>query len=115
MGTSGWLRGVEIVYGQHWYWYTTARILTIRESTLFYLPKDWIWSLALSEARSEFSGTGAEWRPGGMTPLGFPIAGRDEHQLAGNVFFPRVQRISRRSIRLGAFLLRPPGAVCATN
>jgi len=87
VGTSGWLRGVEIVYGQHWYWYTTARILTIRESTLFYLPKDWIWSLALSEARSEFSGTGAEWRPGGMTPLGFPIAGRDEHQLAGNVFF----------------------------
>jgi len=66
---------------------TTARILTIRESTLFYLPKDWTWSLALSEARSEFSGTGAEWRPGGMTPLGFPIAGRDEHQLAGNVFF----------------------------
>ncbi len=103
VGTSGWLRGVEIVYGQHWYWYTTARILTISESTLFYLPRDWTWSLALSEARSEFSGTGAEWRPGGMTRLGFPIAGRDEHRLGGNIFLARGTENFAQVDQIGSF------------
>jgi len=84
---SKFLRGVEIVYGQHWYWYTTARILTINETTLFYLPRDWTWSLGLTGARSHFSGTGAEWRPSGMTRLGFPITRWEERRLGGNVFF----------------------------
>ena len=79
------LRGVEIDYGQHWYWYTTARILTIHETTLFYLPHDWTWSLGLTGARSHFSST--EWRPSGMTRLGFPITRWDERRLGGNVFY----------------------------
>lgn len=81
------LHGWEIVYGQHWYWYTTARILTINETTLFYLPRDWMWSLRLTEARSHFSATGAAWRPSGMTRLGFPITNWEERRLGGNVFF----------------------------
>jgi tetratricopeptide (TPR) repeat protein len=84
---SKFLHGLEIVYGQHWYWYTTARILTVHETTLFYLPRDWIWSLGLTEARSHFSGTGAEWRPSGMTRLAFPITKREERRLGGNIFF----------------------------
>ncbi len=86
-GTNGLVRGWEIVYGQHWYWYTTARILTINGTTLFYLPKDWTWSLGLTGARSRFSGSGAEWRPSGMTKLGFPVAAWNERRLGGNVFF----------------------------
>ena len=81
------LHGLEIVYGQHWYWYTTARILTINEMTLFYLPHDWTWSVGLTGARSRFSGTGAEWRPSGLTRIGFPISGWEERRLQGNVFF----------------------------
>jgi tetratricopeptide (TPR) repeat protein len=81
------LRGLEIIYGQHWYWYTTARILTVNEMTLFYLPHDWTWSLGLTGARSHFSGTGAEWRPSGLTRLGFPISTWDERRLQGNVFY----------------------------
>ena len=81
------LRGVEFDYGQHWYWYSTARILTVNESTLFYLPRDWTWSLGLTGARSQFSGTGSEWRPSGVTRLGFPIAHLENHPLGGNVFF----------------------------
>jgi tetratricopeptide (TPR) repeat protein len=81
------LRGVEIVYGQHWYWYSTARILSINETTLFYLPRDWTWSMGLTGARSHFSGTGAEWRPSGMTRLGFPITKWEDRRLGGNVFF----------------------------
>jgi len=80
------LHGLEIAFGQHWYWYTTARILTINEMTLFYLPRDWTWSVGLTGARSRFSGTGAEWRPSGMTRIGFPISGREERRLQGNVF-----------------------------
>ncbi len=103
VGTSGWLRGMEIVYGQHWYWYTTARILTISESTLFYLPRDWTWSLSLSGSRSAFSGTGTEWRPAGMTRLGFPIAGRDEHQLGGNIFFAQGTESFAQVDQIGSF------------
>jgi tetratricopeptide (TPR) repeat protein len=87
VGTSGWLRGLEAVYGQHWYGYAMAWILTISETTLFYLPHDWTWFLSLSGARSAFSGTGAEWCPAGLTRLGFPIFGRDAHRLGGNIFF----------------------------
>jgi tetratricopeptide (TPR) repeat protein len=81
------LRGLEIVYGQHWYWYSTARILSLNETTLFYLPRDWTWSLGLTGARSHFSGTGAEWRPSGMTRLGFPITKWEDRRLGGNIFF----------------------------
>ena len=40
---------------------TTARILSIKETTLFYLPRDWKWSLAA--VQSHFSGAGVEWPP----------------------------------------------------
>ena len=81
------LHGLEIVYGQHWYWYSTARILTVNETALFYLPREWTWSLGLTEARSHFSGTGAEWRPSGMTRLAFPITKWEQRRLGGNLFF----------------------------
>jgi tetratricopeptide (TPR) repeat protein len=81
------LRGVEVVFGQHLYWYTTARILTINGTTLLYLPREWSWSLGWTAARSDFSDTGAEWRPSGMTRLEFPISAWDEHRLRGNLFF----------------------------
>jgi tetratricopeptide (TPR) repeat protein len=87
LGERGVVRGLEIVYGQHWYWYTTARILTINGTTLFYLPHEWTWSLGLIGARSHFSGTGAEWRPSGVTKLGFPMIRWDESRLSGNLFF----------------------------
>lgn len=87
LSRTRFLHGLELVYGQHWYWYTTARILTVNETMLFYLPRDWTWSLGLIEARSHFPGTGAEWRPSGMTRLGFPIANWEQRRLGGNVFF----------------------------
>jgi tetratricopeptide (TPR) repeat protein len=104
LGTRGPVRGIEMVYGQHWYWYSTARILTLNGSALLYLPKDWTWSLGLTGARSSFSGTGVEWRPAGVTKLGFPITNLNERRLSGNVFFAvgtenyaRVDQIGRFS------------------
>ena len=84
---AAFLHGLEIVYGQHWYWYSTARILTISETTMFYLPRDWTWSLGLTGAHNQFYGTDSEWRPSGMTRVGFPLASVQGHRVGGTVLF----------------------------
>ena len=93
-GDHGWrisedrvVRGVEVTYGEHWYWYSTARILTLNENTLVYLPKEWLWSLGLTGARSHFPGTGVDWKPSGLSRLTFPIRSWSVRRLSGNVFF----------------------------
>lgn len=93
-GDHGWrlsedcfLRGVELTYGQHWYWYATARVFAVNENTLVYLPREWTWSLALTGSRSHFSGTGVDWKPSGLSKMGFPIKNWGLRRLTGNVFF----------------------------
>ncbi len=86
-GETGFVRGVEFNYAQHWYWYQAARILTLNGTTLVYLPQDWTFTLAATGARSAFSGTGVEWRPSGLSRLGFPLAHWSDRRLSGNVFF----------------------------
>jgi tetratricopeptide (TPR) repeat protein len=86
-GETNFLRGVEFDYGQHWYWYQTSRILTLNGTTIVYLPRDFTLSLGATGVRSTFSGTGAEWRPSGITRLGFPLANWIERRLSGNIFF----------------------------
>jgi tetratricopeptide (TPR) repeat protein len=81
------VRGIEVVYGQHWYWYTAARILTTNETAIIYLPRDWTWSIGLTEARSHFSDTNVGWRPSGQTRLSVPLGHWSERKLSGNVFF----------------------------
>jgi tetratricopeptide (TPR) repeat protein len=84
---TNFLRGVEFDYGQHWYWYQMSRILTLNGTTIIYLPRDFTLSLGATGVRSTFSGTGAEWRPSGMTRLGFPLANWGEKRLSGSIFF----------------------------
>jgi len=81
------LRGVEFDYGQHWYWYQVARILSLSGTSILYFPAEWTFTLNATGARSAFSGAGAEWRPSGSARLGFPLAQRAEKRLSGNVFF----------------------------
>ncbi len=81
------VRGIEVIYGQHWYWYSTARILTATETAIVYLPRDWSWSIGLTEARSHFSDTNIDWRPSGLTRLNFPLAHWSQKELSGNAFF----------------------------
>jgi tetratricopeptide (TPR) repeat protein len=87
LSETGWIRGVEIDYGQHWYWYTTARILTLNEATTVYLPRDWMWSLRLTGARNVFSGTGVDWKPSGMSRLDFPLKSWAKSSLAGSILY----------------------------
>jgi hypothetical protein len=81
------LRGVEFVFGQHWYWYQSSRILTLSGTTIVYLPREWTLSLGATGARSAFSNSAAEWRPSGITRLGFPLAGWGAKRLSGSAFF----------------------------
>jgi tetratricopeptide (TPR) repeat protein len=87
IGETGLLRSMEFVYGQHWYWYTTARILAVNGSVILYLPNDWNWSLGITDARSAFSGTGTRWQPSGITRLEFPLAHLHDRSLSGNILF----------------------------
>jgi tetratricopeptide (TPR) repeat protein len=86
-GEATVLRGLEFDYGQHWYWYRAARILTLSGTAVLYLPRDWSFSLAATGARSAFSGTGAEWRPSGSMRVAFPLATGKTSQLSANIVF----------------------------
>jgi tetratricopeptide (TPR) repeat protein len=87
IGESDFVRAVEFAYGQHWYWYQASRILTLNGTTIVYFPQAWTLSLGATGARSAFPGTGAEWRPSGITRLGFPLASWDGKRLSGNILF----------------------------
>jgi tetratricopeptide (TPR) repeat protein len=84
---KSFVRGVELTYNQHWYWYRTARVLALTGVVLAYLPRDWTFSMSEIEARSDFPGLGAQWRPSELARLGFPIVQGEKKQLSGNVFF----------------------------
>jgi tetratricopeptide (TPR) repeat protein len=86
-GEMNFVRGVEFAYGQHWYWYQTAQILTLNGTASVYFPRDWMLILAATGAQSVFAGSGAEWRPSGFGRLAFPLANRGDKRLSGNIFF----------------------------
>ena len=84
---TGFARGLELSYGQHWYWYRGVRILALTGVTLVYLPREWTFSMGVTEAQSTFPNLGTQWRPSEIARLGFPIVRREEKGLSGNVFF----------------------------
>ena len=77
------VRGLEFNYHQQWYWFSTARVLVLTPSVIVYLPRDWMWQVAVTAARSSFPGIAPNWQPSGITKLTFPVVNR----LTGNVFF----------------------------
>lgn len=85
--SSHFFRGLELDYGQHWYWYRTARVFTLNETTRMYLPREWTWSLGVTGARSHFPDAGTGWRPSGFTKINFPITGGEQRHLGGNLFY----------------------------
>jgi tetratricopeptide (TPR) repeat protein len=97
------IRGFEIECMQHWYWYTTAQILTINETATVYLPDGWMWSLGFTAARSSFYGSGTGWRPSGMSRLNFPILGKSSPSLFGKLFFAAGTENFSRVDQIGHF------------
>jgi tetratricopeptide (TPR) repeat protein len=103
------IRGIEIIYGQRWYWYTTARILTTNETAIVYLPRDWTLSVGLTEARSHFSDTVIAWKPSGQTRLSVPLGQRSARELIGNVFFAVGTEDFAQVDQIGSFASRTYG------
>jgi tetratricopeptide (TPR) repeat protein len=97
------LKGIEFQYGQHWYWYQAARILTLNGAAVLYLPHDWTFTLGSTGARSAFSGTGAEWRPSGSARLGFPLFGWSTASLSGNILYAAGAENFASSDQIGRF------------
>ncbi len=102
-GEGKFARAVELVYGQHWYWYQASRILTLNGTAIVYFPQEWTFSLGATGARSTFPGTGAEWRPSGMARLGFPLNRWGEKRLSGNLFFAAGTEDFARVDQIGRF------------
>lgn len=86
-GESTLIRGVEFSYAQHWYWYQSARILSLTGTTLLYLPQNWTFTVGTTGSRSAFSGTNEEWHPSGVARLAFPLASWGDKRVSGNVLF----------------------------
>ncbi|HET9378710.1 MAG TPA: tetratricopeptide repeat protein [Chthoniobacterales bacterium] len=109
-GENTFVRALEFTYGQHWYWYRTARILTVSGRMDLYFPRDWFLSFTARGARSAFSGMAVDWRPSGLARLGFPLVGRAERRLSGNVFFATGTEDFARVDQIGAFAAQTYGA-----
>jgi tetratricopeptide (TPR) repeat protein len=80
----GLVRAVEVSFSPQWFWYRDSSAMTLTSAAIFYLPRDWMWSLTVVAARSSFPVVGAQWQPSGSTRLTFPL--RSE-RLRGNISF----------------------------
>ena len=84
IGDRGLVRGVEFSFSPQWFWYRDSKATTLTSAAIFYLPRDWMWSLTVVAARSSFPVVETQWQPSGSTRLSFPL--RSE-RLRGNVSF----------------------------
>ncbi len=107
--STRWVKGLEVSYLQHWWWYQGAHVLTLSSTQLYYLSRGWTWSISATGARSGFTNTGIEWVPSGATRLTFPL----HRKVTGNVAFAngtedfaQVDQIGRFSARTFASGLR---------
>jgi tetratricopeptide (TPR) repeat protein len=78
-----WIKALEASYQQRWLWYDGADIMTLSFSQLYYLPREWTFSLTLTGARSGFANAGIEWVPSGSARIEFPLY----RQLAASLAF----------------------------
>jgi len=100
------VRGVEFNYHQQWYWFSSARVLALTPSAIFYLPRDWMFQLSVTAARSSFPGLQPGWQPSGQAKLTFPIRAR----LTGNVFYAVGSEDFALTDQIGRFAARTWGA-----
>jgi YaiO family outer membrane protein len=103
IGSKGPVRAVELSFSPQWFWYRESRAMTLTAAALFYLPRDWMWSISVVAARSAFPVVGAQWQPSGSTRLSFPLR---SDRLRGNLSFgvgaenfAKVDEIGRFSAR----------------
>jgi tetratricopeptide (TPR) repeat protein len=96
------VKGLESSYQENSLWYRGAQVVTLNTTQVFYLPKDWTWTLSATGARTRFSAGITDWVPSGSTKIGFPLSRR----FSGNALFAvgaenfaQVDQIGRLSAR----------------
>jgi len=96
------VKGLESSYQENSLWYRGAQVFTLNTTQIFYLPKEWTWTLSATGARTRFSAGTTDWVPSGSTKIGFPVVRR----LSGSVLFAvgaenfaQVDQIGRLSAR----------------
>ena len=103
------VRGLELSYGQQWFWYTGSKALVLTGSSFIYLPRDWTFTLTAGAARSSFQIPKVEWRPSGSARLGIPLHSRLRAHLAfavGTENFAKADELAHFSARTFAGGLR---------
>jgi tetratricopeptide (TPR) repeat protein len=105
LSRTEFFRGLETDLGSHWFWYRDARVLALTGTAVLYLPRDWNFVVAVTPARSAFSGTGAEWRPSGISKLIFPV----HRRVTANIFFAVGTENFARADQIGRFSARTFG------
>jgi tetratricopeptide (TPR) repeat protein len=96
------VKGLESSWQEHSLWYRDAQVVTLNTTQTSYLPRDWMWTLSLTGARTHFPGGESDWVPSGSTKIGFPLL----RKLSGSVDFAvgtenfaQVDQIGRLSAR----------------
>jgi len=100
------VRGIEFNYHQQWYWFSTARVLALTPSAIFYLPHEWMFQIAVTSARSSFPALAPGWQPSGQAKLTFPVRPR----LSGNLFYAVGSEDFALTDQIGRFAARTWGA-----
>jgi tetratricopeptide (TPR) repeat protein len=96
------IRGLEASYQQRWLWYRGAHVLTLTGVQTYYLPRDFLWTLTVTGARSGFTHTGVEWVPSGSTRLRIPLHQRLSSHVSfavGSESYAQVDQMGRFSAR----------------
>ncbi len=96
------VRGVELAYAQQWLWFAGSKVLVISETSLFYLPRDWMFTLTAAGARASFHVSSVEWTPSGAAKLSFPLRRRLRGTLGfavGTENFAKAEELGRFSAR----------------
>lgn len=99
------IRAVETSYGQHWYWFSGARVLVFSPTAMLYLPGNTTWSFAVSPARSHFSNSAAGWQVSGVSRFSFPLQSR----LTANLFYAVGSENFAQADQIGRFAARTIG------
>jgi hypothetical protein len=73
--------------------------MTLSFSQLYYLPREWTFSLTLTGARSGFANAGIEWVPSGSARIEFPLY----RQLAASLAFANGAENFAQADQIGHF------------
>ena len=70
------VKGTEFYLQQRDYWFTSSKVSAFGITDLFYLPRDWSFTLSSTAARTILPGFEPAWTPSAFAKVSFPIASR---------------------------------------